>query len=94
MEDGSPTISDFSATTWLKKERPKHAIYPHKADYCDYCAKVKANIQEKQTSINRKLQSGSADGTEIAQLEKDKHWRINFRSTKTLLASHYSTIRR
>ena len=72
MEDGSPTTSDFSATTWLKKERPKHAIYPHKADYCDYCAKVKANIQEKQTSINRKLQSGSADATEIAQLEKDK----------------------
>ena len=71
MEDGSPTISDFSATTWLKKERPKHAIYPHKADYCDYCAKVKATIQ-KQTSINRKLQSGSADATEIAQLEKDK----------------------
>ena len=26
VEDGSPTISDFSATTWLKKERPKHAI--------------------------------------------------------------------
>ena len=72
MEDGNPTISDFSATTWLKKERPKHAIYPHKADYCDYCAKVKATIQEKQTSINRKLQSGSADATEIAQLEIDK----------------------
>ena len=92
MEDGSPAISDFSVTTWLKKEHPKHAIYLHKADYCDYCnycAKVKADIQEKQTSINRKLQSGSADATEIAQLEKDKHWRINFRSTKTLLASHY-----
>ena len=72
VEDGCPTISDFSATSWLKKECPKHAIYPHKADYCDTCAKVKAAIQEKQTSINRKLQSGSADATEIAQLEKDK----------------------
>ena len=33
---------------------------------------MKATIQEKQTSINRKLQSGNADATEIAQLEKDK----------------------
>ena len=72
IEEGSPTISDFSALTWLKKERPKHAIYPHKTDYCDYCAKVKATIQEKQTSVNRKLQSGSADVTEIAELEKEK----------------------
>ena len=72
VEDGSSTISDYSALTWLKKERPKHAIYPHKADYCDYCAKIKATIQEKLTSVNRKLQSGSAVATKIAQLEKEK----------------------
>lgn len=40
-EEGKDTISDFSATTWLKQERPKLAIYPHQADYCDFCAKVK-----------------------------------------------------
>ena len=33
---------------------------------------MKATIQDKQTSINRKKQSGNADATEIAQLEKDK----------------------
>lgn len=38
----------------------------------DYCAKIKAVIQEKQTSINRKLQSGNADATEIEQLEDEK----------------------
>ena len=74
VEDGSSTISDYSALTWLKKECPKHAIYPHKADYCDYCAKIKATIQEKQTSVNRKLQSGSAVATaENDQLDQLKH---------------------
>ena len=29
-------------------------------------------MQEKQTSINRKVQSVSADATQIAQLQKDK----------------------
>ena len=29
--------------------------------YCDYCAIIKATIQEEQTSINRRLRSGSAD---------------------------------
>ena len=72
VEDGSSTISKFSATTWLKSERPKHAIYPHKADYCDYCAKTKASIKEKQTTINRKLQSGNVDAVEVEELNKEK----------------------
>ena len=41
VQDASP---DFSALTWLKKERPKHATYPHKADYC---ANVKSNYSEE-----------------------------------------------
>ena len=53
VEEGNCTISNFSASSWLKTERPKHAIYPHKADYCDYCAKTKASIKEKQTTIKK-----------------------------------------
>ena len=40
-EEGKDTISHYSATTWLKEECPKLAIYPHQADYCDFCAIVK-----------------------------------------------------
>ena len=47
IEDGSSTISNYSPSTWLKSERPKHTIYPHKADYCDFCARTKASMQEK-----------------------------------------------
>ena len=82
IEDGSSTISNYSATTWLKSERPKHAIYPHKADYCDFCAKIKASIQEKQTSINRKLQSGNVDAAEIQELQTEKE------SLETKLQEH------
>ena len=35
QEQGKPTISNYSASTWLKKHSPKHAICPHKLDYCD-----------------------------------------------------------
>jgi len=38
-ELGKPTISNYSASTWLKKEKPKCSIYLHKLDYCDTCAK-------------------------------------------------------
>ena len=72
LEDGSSTISNYSACTWLKSEQPKHAICPHNADYCDFCAKTKASMQEKQTTINRKLQSGDVDAAEIQQLESEK----------------------
>lgn len=65
---GQSTISNYSASTWLHAERPKVAIYPHKVDYCDRCAMIKSQVQEKQTTINRKLQSGN----EIKALEEDK----------------------
>ena len=47
-EQSKPTISNYSASTWLKKHRPKHAIYPHKLDYCDTCASLKNEIQSAE----------------------------------------------
>ena len=35
MENERQTLSNYSASTWLKSERPKHSIYPHSLDYCD-----------------------------------------------------------
>ena len=71
-ECGQPTISNFAACSWLKAERPKLAIYPHKLDYCDLCAHIKCKMQEKQTTINRKKQSGSVESGELEMLEKEK----------------------
>lgn len=52
IENNQPTISNYSGSVWLKQERPKHDIYPHKKDYCDNCAKFKLNIQSKQMSLS------------------------------------------
>ena len=71
-EAGQDTISDYSATTWLKQERPKIAIYPHQADYCDFCSKVKKEIQGHQQKTNRLKQSGSARAEDIQAAETNK----------------------
>ena len=34
---------------WLKSERPKHSIYPHKLDFC---AKKKEELRHNQTTLN------------------------------------------
>ena len=65
------TISNFSASTWLKSERPKHSIYPHKLDYCDFCAKKKEKLRRNQTTLNRIRQTGSADGEEQKRIEAE-----------------------
>ena len=65
-ELGKGSISDVSARQWLKEERPKLAIYPHKVDYCDACASFRIEQQSKQQVINRLKQNGEA----IEQVEK------------------------
>ncbi len=54
-----------------KAERPKTAIYPRPV-YCDYCCKVKNDIQACQQRLNRHLQSGSSSVEEIEELKKNK----------------------
>ena len=68
-EVGKPKISNYSASTWLKKERPKHSIYPHKLDYCDTCAKLSEKIRASQTTLNRIRQVGSADREDQVAIE-------------------------
>lgn len=70
-ESGKPTISNFTISTWLKKFRPKHAIYPHQLDYCDTCAAIKHEIQSKQTTLNRMRQNTRSSTAELQQLQQD-----------------------
>ena len=69
-ETGLGTISSQTAITWLKSERPKIALYPHQSDYCDYCSKLKVEIQSCQQRISRLLQGGSCTSEEIQELKK------------------------
>lgn len=55
---------------------------PFTQDYCDFCAKIKASIQEKQSLIIRKLQSGNVDAAEIQELKTEKE------SLETKLQEH------
>jgi len=70
-ENGRQTISNYSGSEWLKHERPKHAIYPHKKDYCDTCAKIKLAIQSKQMSLTRMREAGSSSEAKQRQLESE-----------------------
>ena len=67
-DNHQPTISNYSASTWMKHDRPKLTICPHKLDYCDLCTKLKEEIRAKQTTLNRIRQSGSATEEEQAKL--------------------------
>ena len=70
-ELGKGTISDFSARKWLREERPKLALFPHKVDYCDTCASFRIQLHSsKQQVINRMKQAG--EGIEQQQAEKEK----------------------
>ena len=71
-EAGLDTISSQTALNWLKAEHPKTAIYPHQSDYCDYCCKVKNEIQAYHQRISRHLQGGSSSVEDIQELKKNK----------------------
>lgn len=68
-ENEMPTISNYSGSTWLKKERPKHSVYPHKLDYCDTCASLNEKIRAQQTTLNRIRQFGSTEEEDQTSLE-------------------------
>ena len=71
QEQHKSTMSNYSASAWLKKEKPKHVIYPHKLDYCDTCAKQKELLRSKQTILNRICQTGSADEDQQKSIEDE-----------------------
>ena len=50
---------------------PPSAVSSHMEDYCDTCAKSKATITAKRTTINRLRQSAQASPEEIMKLEDE-----------------------
>ena len=70
-ESGVMECSNGSAWNWLKQDRPKHALYPHKSDYCDFCAEKNEEIRRQQTTLNRIRQSGNASEEEQQIIESD-----------------------
>ena len=68
-EAGKEGCSNGSSHNWLKAERPKHAICPHKQDYCDTCAKANETIRSKQTTLNRLIQAAASTPEELEELE-------------------------
>lgn len=69
QEMGKSGCSNGSSHNWLKLHRPKVAICPHQEDYCDTCARRKAEINA--TTINRMLQSGVADPAEVKRIDDE-----------------------
>ena len=75
-EEGKGECSNGSSHNWLKKFRPKVAICPHQEDYCDTCSKFIADVNAKQTVINR-LQHASQSSPEEVQKEQSDLEELN-----------------
>ena len=59
-ERGRGGCSDGSTWNWLKQDKPKYSLYPHKSDYCDFCAQRNEEINQQRTTLNRIRQTGSS----------------------------------
>ena len=70
-DNGLGECSNGSSHNWLKTERPKLAICPHREDYCDTCSKHKIEVHAKQTTINRLRQASNSEPDEIKKLEDE-----------------------
>ena len=72
QESGKGVCSNGSSHNWLKAHRPKVAFCPHQEDYCDTCARLKTEIQVKQTTNNCLLQSSNALPEEVKKVQDEK----------------------
>jgi len=71
QECGKTVCSNGSFHNWLNAHRPKVSFLHIKDDYCDTCARLKAEINSKQTIRIRLLQSSNADADEVKKMESD-----------------------
>lgn len=70
-KSGLTECSNGSSHNWLKQDRPKVAICPHREDYRNTCSKHKISINAKQTTINRLRQASNCEPDEIKRLETE-----------------------
>ena len=81
-ETGGSTCSAFAAREWLKSDRPKVALHPHKSDYCDTCKYLKEEVSRQQAILKRLSQSGSAEEQKLKDVE------AKIKATEEELHSH------
>ena len=60
--------SNGSAWNWLKQDRPKYALHPHKSDYCDFCVRKHEEINRQRTTLN---QTGSSSEEDQKAIEEE-----------------------
>ena len=70
-ESGHGECSNCFSHNWLKSDRPKVAVCPHREDYCNTCSKHKININAKQTTINHLKQASNSKPEELQKLEAE-----------------------
>ena len=71
QERGRGGCSDGSAWNWLKKDKPKYTLYPHKSDYCEFCAHKHVEINRQKTTLNRIRQTGSCSEEDQKAIEEE-----------------------
>jgi hypothetical protein len=70
---GKQTISGVTLRRWLKSLFPRHAIHPHKSDYCDRCAELELGRRSATTTLQRLINvSSPADAVRQAQAALDR----------------------
>ena len=69
QELGQATCSAFAARQWLKDNRPKVSLHPHKSDYCDTCKGLKEEISRCNAILKRLTQAGSSTETDLRSIE-------------------------
>ena len=68
--EGKDKAGSYAIRQWLKQQRPKVAIHPHKVDFCDTCKRLEMELSRLRQIIKRLRQSGSAIGDDIKSHEE------------------------
>ena len=89
-ERGRGGCSDGPAWNWLKQDKPKYSLYPHKSDYCDFCAQTNEEINRQRTTLNRIRQTGSSSEEDQKAIEEEiKSIEDIHKTEATLSLQHY-----
>jgi hypothetical protein len=71
QERGEQTCSAFAARQWIKENRPKVSLHPHKSDYCDTCKGLKEEISRQSAIFKRLMQAGSTPEHDLRLLQSE-----------------------
>jgi len=63
------TISATTLTRWLARFFPRHALCPHKSDYCDTCAEYAVQLQSAIKTLQRYRAGGTNNPAAAAEVE-------------------------